>query len=157
MLRRTGFILPALLVLCFIGNAQSSRSNPVDPALISKEQKQIVKLQASLLESREKLSELYKDREKYILEKKKTQDDAQDAADKNADIASRFSDNADSKKYARRARKAAREAASEAKAARKAADRLEKTEKKIRSVEKDIEKDEERLEKLQNKRGVVFR
>lgn len=153
---RFSFIgLLALLLSHSIAFAQSNSSgNPVDPALISKEQKEIVKLQSRLLESREKLAGLYKDKEDYIKKREAKQSDAQRAANQNESAATKFSNNADSKRSAKKAKKAANRAASEAKSARKAASKVEKTEKRIRSLEKDIEKDEKRLEKLQQKAGV---
>jgi len=129
----------------------SAQENPVDPALISKDQKEIVKLQAKLLEDREKLSELYKSKEKYLSEKDKKQADAQAAADKNEQMAKRLSNDTESKKRARSAKKAANSASSEAKAARKAASRVDKNAKEIERLEKQIEKNEKKLEKLQQK------
>lgn len=146
-----GFL--TLLLTQGIVYAQTS-GNPVDPALISKEQKEIVKLQSRLLESREKLASLYKDKEDYIKRREAKQSDAQRAANQNENAAAKFSNNADSKRSAKKAKRAANKAASEAKSARKAAGRVEKTEKRIRSIEKDIEKDEKRLEKLQQKVGA---
>ncbi|MBX3239690.1 MAG: hypothetical protein KIT80_20570 [Chitinophagaceae bacterium] len=138
-------------VLFFSGNSLLAQTNPVDPALISKEQKEIVKLQAKLLEDREKLADLYREKEKNTAQRDKKQADAQNAADKNADMARRLSNETESKQRARSAKKAANKASSEAKAARKAASRVEKNEKAIRNLERTIEKNEKKLEKLEQK------
>ncbi len=140
-----------MMVLFFSIGSLFAQQKHVDPALISKEQKEIVKLQTTLLEDREKLAELYKAKEKYTRERDKKQEEAQAAADKNQDMARRLSNDTESKKRAKNARKAASRAASEAKAARKANTRLEKNEKDIKKLEGKIEKNEKRLEKLESK------
>lgn len=140
-----------VLMLLFSGSALVAQEKHVDPALISKEQKEIVKLQASLLEDREKLAELYKNNEKYVQERDKKQSDAQVAADKNEDMARRLSNDTENKRRAKSAKRAANKASSEARSARKAGARLDKNTNDIKKLESRIQKNEKKLEKLEAK------
>ena len=123
------------------------------PAPVSKEEKEIAKLQLKLTEDRDKLSQLYQDKDKQETARDKKQTDALSAADKNAEMAQKLSNDSGNKSKAKKAKKSAKKAESKAKSARKADSRVKQTEKKIRKLEKSIPKDEAKLKKLQAKVG----
>ncbi len=138
-----------LIAVLFAVIASANAWAQTAPAPVSKEEKEIAKLQLKVLEDKDKLSKLYQEKEKQIAARDKKQTDALSAADKNAEMAKKLSNDSENKSKAKKAKKSAKKAESKAKSARKADSKVKKSEKKIRKLEKDIPRNEEKLRKLE--------
>lgn len=144
------FILAAFVFLAVSATTVWAQDVPV----ISKEEKESAKLQETLEKDREKLEQLYLDREVLIADKNRKHNQAVSAAEKNTKTAKTLSNEVDSKSKAKKAKKAAKQAESKAKSASKADSKVTKNEDQIAKLEKNIQKNEAKLKKLESKMNV---
>lgn len=144
------FIL-ATFIFMAVSAATVWAQQPADISALSKEQKELIKLQQTLEKDREKLERLYLDRDVLIAEKNKKHKEAVSAANKNTKTARNLSKEVDSKNKAKKAQKAAKKAESKAKSASKADSRVAKNEEQIQKLEKSIQKNEAKLRKMETK------
>ncbi|HEY6438120.1 MAG TPA: hypothetical protein VIY47_16130 [Ignavibacteriaceae bacterium] len=135
--------LLVLLVASIISFSQEKK----DLDHMTKQEKEVYKLEKRISESKSKLLILEASLGEKITRSEMAKAEAHNAADDNADIAKKLNKDQTSKKWARKSQKAAKNAKRDAKSARKADDSLESLRDNIESEKKKIASAEEKLAK----------